>query len=328
MNPKNRYGFTLVELLVVIAIIGILVALLLPAVQSAREAARRIQCVNNLKQIGLATHNFISANGEFPCGWTDDIDLINRPTQYMPLGQMLPYLERGNEHGAFDYDYNFQNPINYIASNKAITEYVCPTDDSTGRHWLHTGINATYSRSNYAACFGTSGMAIDTLGGHVAAVFRNTNAKLNMDTDGAFCAKQARELTDFTDGTSKTILFAELISGKDDDGNGGSTNFDARGLWVWPNMGGSIYTNFSTPNSSLRDTLFIGECGDNPPDDMPCRGINLDQSQHYAAARSRHPGGVNAVFGDGHVSFFSDTINFLTWRRLGSIGDGVPIELE
>ena len=93
-------------------------------------------------------------------------------------------------------------------------------------------------------------------------------------------------------------------------------------------MGGSIYTNFSTPNSSRHDTLFIGECGDNPPDDMPCRGINLDQSQHYAAARSRHPGGVNVLFGDGHVSVTSDAIFYKIWRNLGSIDDGQVIQVS
>ena len=321
MRTKKLSAFTLIELLVVIAIIGILIALLLPAVQAAREAARRSQCTNNLKQIGLGIHNFVSSRKELPRGWTNDRDLTGRPTQYMPLGQILPYLEQGIVYEMFDYDYSPVHPINYGASSQSIRLFVCPSDDSAGRKWLHTGINVSFARTNYVACFGTTGQARNTLGDHLAQVW--TNPRRDFSTDGAFRPEVARDIGDLTDGTSHTVLFSELNAGNGDHGNhSASSPADDRGLWVWPNMGGSIYTHWTTPNSSMHDLLFVNSCVSDPLENLPCRGIDMNQATHFATARSRHPGGVNVLFGDGHVRFIADAISRLTWQSLATIADG------
>ena len=323
MRPKNLSGFTLVELLVVIAIIAILIALLLPAVQAAREAARRIQCSNNLKQIGLATHNFENSRGELPVGWNGEIDLTGKPKQYMPLGQILPYLEQGQLHDLFDYDYNFFKDVNHPASSQPIPLFWCPSDNAAGREWRLTGIDYSMARANYAACFGTGGMARDTLGTWIVDSYSDPAA--DMDTDGAFRPVEPRKFRDMTDGTSHSALAAELVAGPDSNG---STLPDDRGIWVWPNMGGSIYTHFTSPNTSVPDTLAAGSCVNMPLDNLPCQGIDANQAQHFAAARSRHPGGVNLVLADGHVEFLSDTIDFAVWQGLGAINDGQVLQVE
>jgi len=322
MGRRTSHGFTLVELLVVIAIIGILVALLLPAVQSAREAARRIQCTNHLKQVGLAILNFESAHGELPVGWDGDLAVDNKPKAFTPLSQILPYLEEGIADALFDRDQTFLADANYKSLSQRIQIYRCPSDDAEGRAWHHPGVDLLFARSNCVVCFGTGGMAKNTLGLYVESAFFNPAS--DMETDGAFRPVKARRLKELTDGTSKSALASEVLAGHDDLANNVGTLFDERGLWVWPHMGSSVYSHATTPNTSVPDNLITGRCGDSPPApaDMPCVGTTIDQASHFAAARSHHPRGVNLVLADGHVSFFSNEIDFAAWQMIGAINDG------
>ena len=148
-NHKSRRGFTLVELLVVIAIIGILVAMLLPAVQAAREAARRTQCTNNLKQIGLAILDFESQFGALPAGTTHK-EADGRPAEYSMFFLILPFLEEGDVYDRYDFDGNSRIYSNSQVNSVQIPGYLCPSDGAMGRSW------AGFARSNYVSCFGTA----------------------------------------------------------------------------------------------------------------------------------------------------------------------------
>ena len=321
-NPKSIAGFTLVELLVVITIIGILIALLLPAVQAAREAARRMQCTNNLKQLGLAMHNFHTAYRTFPSAWTDEPDVNGTITEHTAFAQLLKFIEQTNVDKAFQYEYRTLDDMNREPTKQEIPVYQCPSDNAQGRKWHHDTYDHYFARSNYAVCLGSDTMVEDSGCSIVVVMFYNG---LTVDNDGAFCPGRPRKIADLTDGTSNIVLAAEVLAGRDDEG---ASSYDSRGLWAWPNMGGCIYTHRTTPNTSSPDNMYPGECASDLAHGLPCVTNTHSQDEHYAAARSRHPGGVNALFGDGHVSFFSDTVDTTIWQWLGSINDGNSIPIE
>jgi prepilin-type N-terminal cleavage/methylation domain-containing protein len=315
MNHKFRRGFTLVELLVVIAIIGILVAMLLPAVQAAREAARRTQCTNNLKQIGLAILNFESQFGALPAGAVHKYQ--DRPAEYTMFLLLLPFLEEGDVYDKYDFD--GERPIinpSRVYSNPQVNRvqipgYVCPSDGAMGRSW-----GTDWSRSNYVVCFGTAMQMPDSADAYNLH-WIDLDGKL-ADTDGYFRIQgkwTGRKLREITDGTSDTIMVSELLAGKADVSDG-SSDIDLRGLWSYTWMGTSMYSHFHTPNTSAGDA--IEHCV--PEIDMPCNlQARADQLMvGDAAARSQHPDGVMAVSGDGHVGFYSDSIDLFVWRALAT----------
>jgi prepilin-type N-terminal cleavage/methylation domain-containing protein/prepilin-type processing-associated H-X9-DG protein len=298
---QRTHGFTLVELLVVITIIGILIALLLPAVQAAREAARRMQCSNNLKQVGLAVLDYEQTNGCLP------------PTKQSPnsdchtvLLKILPYVEGTNLESAYNYGaYIFTPPNDRIVITQ-LPMYQCPSDDAANR------IGHDFSRSNCVVNYG-SGTFYSLPGTNVGKTrgpFKATGTQM-----------KGCQIADIKDGTSITALASEVISGKHDTDN----PWDARGLWAWVEAGASNYEHMLTPNSSGGDKMWTTasdtECVSDI--DMPCdpsAGSNADQE--YATARSRHPGGVNVVFCDGHLGFVPNVIDATVWRNLGAIDDG------
>jgi len=225
MMPKVRRGFTLIELLVVIAIIAVLIALLLPAVQAAREAARRIQCTNNLKQIGLALHNYHTSIGTFPCGISMNPQTYGKPTSFAnwnswsAQGLMLGYLELTPLYNAANFSWGpyptgAVTPINLTVTNVIINAFVCPSDPNSGSR----GGDVSYggNTNNYAASFGT-----DTTGGNYAwscsaVPYNNQNP---MGCVGMFGWAVSYGVQHCTDGTSNTVAYAEWLVG---DGRGSS----------------------------------------------------------------------------------------------------------
>jgi len=303
-NPlrKKRTGFTLVELLVVIAIIGVLVALLLPAVQAAREAARRSQCSNNLKQYGLAFHNRHDVHSKLPVGAEDNL----RQTWVIHIWN---YLEQSNLSDAYNYNLHFYQAPNIVTNSttgviaQKIPVYKCPSDPGAA-DW--TGDAYYRARLNYAVNYGSftipNGSPTTT-----------NKAPFGFDgATGAFSEKPRQtNFAEFTDGLSNTLLMAEIraaLSAGDADMRGDVLNDDAAG-------GG--FMTVRTPNSSSNDIMLGGWCISKPDQGLPCATGNQD-----FAARSQHPGGVQTLNADASVHFVPETVNLNVWRALGSMQGG------
>lgn len=317
MFHRQRAAFTLVELLVVITIIGILIALLLPAIQAAREAARRMQCSNNLKQIGLAVNNFEAQYGALPAGVTFSENGERR--EYTMFLLIQPFLEAGNIMEQFDFNDRVYAEKNTLVREAEIPAYLCPSDDGAGRKWNRR------ARSNYAVCFGSEDFLGPKWDGtHLDDYVSNADSG-SLETDGPFRVqgkKTGRGLNEIKDGTSFTLMASEVLTGKidyqsDSSGEGG----DLRGVWIMIAMGSSSYTHWLTPNNSAGDALAANRSVDMPAEGLPAVGQAGDEvgGNNYAAARSRHPGGVNGVCIDGHVEFYSDNIDGAIWRGLSTI---------
>lgn len=314
MRPSNSItprAFTLVELLVVITIIGILIALLLPAVQAAREAARRMQCSNNLKQACLAVHNYHDQHdslpvGSYGCCWG---------TWQVAL---LPYVEQEGLYNLYDQGGKSPPPGDdntryYATNNQRVTTqrlsgFTCPSDKP-----LTTPVNgANLTKHNYAANNGNTGYFVQDGNGPAdnanGVVFRGAPFLMSAASK-PLCVRFA----DITDGLSNTLMFGEVIQGQ----NTSDSAIDLRGFTWWgPGAG---FETFLPPNSSSPDIMVnAGYCQTGW--DAPCDPTAYSEPNRPAtlAARSRHPGGVNVGLCDGSVRFINDTIAINTWRALGS----------
>ena len=316
MNVKKRTAFTLVELLVVIAIIGILIALLLPAVQAAREAARRMQCSNNIRQVGLAILNYENQTGTFPAGLMVAPPIDGASPGHTALALLLPYLEQAN----VSYDCLRRNLHNDEATSIPIATYNCPSDPNSGS--VATDMSCL-TRSNAAVCFGST-KALSSANGIPPYAAVTEEMGIDFENDGAFQINQGKKMSQISDGLSHTAFVSEVIAGED---LGISNAQDMRGVWALHAMGSASYTHFNTPNSSAGDALWDPgvrkRCIDRP--EAPCEYAHTSWDELHAAARSFHPGGVNIGFGDGHVTFIEDAIDIEIWRMLGSIDDGRTI---
>lgn len=342
MKTFGRRGFTLVELLVVIAIIGILIALLLPAVQAAREAARRSQCTNNLKQLALGCHNFVDANKTFP--WARKYDHWDTYTWSQCV---LPYIE---QKAVYDNYYTLpKTPSTFswpgpngpagddtqlrTARHTPISAFICPTDASTPvPNEITSGAWGHY-RGSYRACTGSGDMygrdvADGTTGPWGLGVFGVKQGQ-SFDTMKTFASLGAG-FGDIQDGSSNTVAIAEGLMPKN-TGWGGPL-----GCILYGNMGGGLMTTTLTPNSTTSDRI-IGPCPQTQGDNLykaPCTSIagNAAWTQSalnaYVAARSNHPGGVNAALADGSVRFYSETVDLTVWRGMGTRAGGESATIQ
>jgi prepilin-type N-terminal cleavage/methylation domain-containing protein/prepilin-type processing-associated H-X9-DG protein len=309
LSSSRKSAFTLIELLVVIAIIAILIGLLLPAVQKVREAAARMSCSNNLKQIGVALHNYHSAYGTFPAG--------SNTLGFTATAQLLPYIEQNNLYNQINFTVSATNSVNAGPTATTIKSLLCPSDPIPAPAGL--------AGNNYFACYGTA-----------IQFFQNSSI-----ANGAFALRDTKGLSvlSITDGSSNTAAFAELRKG---DYNNAAYNaadwlnasavgsptsadqafsmcqsintqnlsyqwFSAGGEWLNDSNTGTAYTHVGLPNSV--------NCG------FPAT-LTFDVN-----ASSAHTGGVNVLLCDGSVKFVTSTIDLQTWRALGTRAGGETLQM-
>ena len=341
-------GFTLVELLVVIAIIGILIAMLLPAVQAAREAARRAQCANNLKQLGAAMHNHHSRYSSFPPG--------------IPSCTLRNWIQGGTQTGAYCQGPNWAMNLLPELEQQKLWDYVyeglkhqaCAVDDlehedgamgtfllavfkcpsapemkeplNTYSHDLGD-FGGGLTKGNYAACFG-SGYYLDrasasgpweynpeTEGAFGVVMLRGwekvvqTEGHRSMHGEWKMGNDQGTKIRDISDGTAHTLMLSEVL--------GYDSALDARGIWIMPAMGSSSFSAMYPPNSDRRDRIAMCETRIPAGSRMQCTTWRSN-GQNYASSRSAHPGLVEALFCDGSVDAVNDDVDSQVWSAMGS----------
>ncbi len=313
-------AFTLVELLVVIAIIGVLVALLLPAVQAAREAARRTECTNKLRQWGIALQNHHDTRGFFPAGTISEGGTGVNPQDRRTFVLLVwPFLEEANLFSMYDFSVPFWHPTNQPAMMAQPAMYFCPSD-RVGALWK--GDTYTRSRGNYVVCYGNADFATNSLEARTGDISRTRYPNYMPAPFADYREPDApgHNMRKFVDGVSQTMLMSEvLVSVNDED-------WDGRGDILNNHAGHSNYMTINTPNSSDVDRMMCSG-----PDSTelpgPCRPINNgDGTGMYATARSSHPGGVTVMMGDASVNFTNDDIDLIAWKYMGSIEDTVVLE--
>jgi prepilin-type N-terminal cleavage/methylation domain-containing protein/prepilin-type processing-associated H-X9-DG protein len=321
-NPKSSSrGFTLVELLVVIAIIGILVGLLLPAVQAAREAARRMQCSNNLKQLGLSMHNYESSCKRFPSG--------NLAGSSFTLGlsvhsRLLPYMEQSNIYQMVDFNYAYNHANNNVARLQTVPTFLCPSD-------TFTALAPTLGAGNsYYANSGTN-----ILAGSPPTLTSDPNYGMP-ECNGIYYRESKVRTGDITDGLSNTFAFAEKIAG---DGNNGISTpvSDTFQPGTYPanadqamrdcmavnvtDLSKQGYSNVGAPwiQAYHSTTLYYHVL---PPNTRSCM---FPPGRIATTAGSRHTGGVNGGLCDGSVRFVASSVDTQVWRAFGTRNGGEVI---
>jgi prepilin-type N-terminal cleavage/methylation domain-containing protein/prepilin-type processing-associated H-X9-DG protein len=357
MCRSHRRGFTLIELLVVIAIIAVLIALLLPAVQAAREAARRSQCTNNMKQIGLAQHNYHTANDVFAMGASFQPQAPPATNYAMwdsfsSHAMLLGFLEQTPIYNAFNFSLSpGSNAENGTGRERLISSFLCPSDANSGGGRLNI--------NNYAASFGTT---TDDLYDWDNVKYASTNSHVPHGSSGLFTFGIAYGLRDCTDGSSNTVAYGEWLVG---DGRGfyysnANPASQYRGNGIIGIAGTSpsyqsAFQNpaavlaglqacvvaFTTPGAQTSDfkgwRWAIGNFGFTmfntvqvPNDTTYNFGIcrfggppsNWPDNSTFIGSASSHPGGINVLMGDGSVRFIKNSINRNIWWGLGTRAGG------
>jgi prepilin-type N-terminal cleavage/methylation domain-containing protein/prepilin-type processing-associated H-X9-DG protein len=360
-RANGRGGFTLIELLVVIAIIAVLIGLLLPAVQKVREAASRMKCSNNLKQIALALHNYESANGYF-CPGLGPVPFLTGTlaapvvsgegnagsSRATPQVLLLPYIEQANKLAQWNLDYDVNaSTVNVPAEKTDIPVYLCPSDPST-RTYYGAG------RLNY---FGNNGITADqndndpTRAGIFNVTLDRTSPLPPVGTRNPQYRKVISRvrILDISDGTSNTVALAEVMRSRDTDSLTGSGIRDNITVIInsadWNDTDGTTIPMCQDGSSWSSSIKYVGhQYYRNLPSNylythtLPINwnrqvssGVqhyscgNPDFARMHIAASSYHAGGVNACMADGSVRFFRDEIDLRVWRALGTRSGGEPV---
>ncbi len=292
---NRKRGFTLIELLVVIAIIAILIALLLPAIQQAREAARRTECKNNLKQMGIALHNYHDIHVSFPAGFSS----AGGPHSTSWMVAILPHMEMQNIYDEYNLTVNWWHSSNQTARGRQVNAYHCPS----APQGLLSNAPADFGRrGNYAANAGVGTYSRGTAIPHTTGLTEL----------GPFHVNSFSRIRDVTDGTSNTAAVAEILHSR---GNG------SRG--AYSSDGGSImYTHSFPPNNPTAD--LTERCANEPAFGTPCTASGA--GPHRLTARSKHTGGAQMLLCDGSVRFVPDAVAQTTWERLGGMADGEVVD--
>jgi prepilin-type N-terminal cleavage/methylation domain-containing protein/prepilin-type processing-associated H-X9-DG protein len=358
----KRRGFTLIELLVVIAIIAVLIGLLLPAVQKVREAANRMKCTNNLKQLVLAAHNYESTYSQFPPG-AGQLPIIlsgtttpvvpgpgsGKPTAGTqrpdPQALILPFLEQANKYNQFNFDIDIHGAAeNAAARTQDVPVYLCPSDISSAAFAATAPATGLNGRCNYMANIGKNPDPTNqdgTSGGMFFVEFTTTQWVTLVNRP------RAVRMADILDGTSNTAMFAEIRRGI----CAGSSTTSACALTAIPpvpqdvlNSSGistfpppAVCTQSPTAVTSGTVYRYAGlqywrsfaftsfYTHTKVPNDptMDCTDLNAA----HLAARSYHSGGVNVGFCDGSVRFVSNNIDLTTWSNIGARADGQVVQI-
>ena len=304
-HGADRRGFTLVELLVVIAIIGTLVGLLLPAVQAARESARRSSCSNNMKQLGLALHNFHDARKRFPFGSKDVVGGGGHTINVY----LLPYIEETSAFSKLDLSVKWSSSPNLaVLADKRWSFQACPSNANATINALYNGEGSMHGAS-YIPCSGpldfldmdTSDCPAPAAYCHSSVVPRDAGMFNYGNKNYGF----STSMKDITDGTSKTIAMGEVIPQNNYYWGMFAINAHAFATSFKINSSVRRYTN-SFPNGSYAT-----------------RASSTDSLKYNSGMQSDHPGGAHAVMADGAVQFLSDNIDFITFNYLGNRKDGV-----
>jgi prepilin-type N-terminal cleavage/methylation domain-containing protein/prepilin-type processing-associated H-X9-DG protein len=330
---SERKGFTLIELLVVIAIIAVLISLLLPAVQSAREAARRIQCTNNLKQLGLAMHNYESINGTLPppvIVRTDSSGSVTWFGGWSAQGRVLPFVEQSSAYNSINFAVPYSNPMNTTIAALNVSGFLCPSEIKPEL--------ATHS-------FGMAGVLNYGVNVGDWYVWGGTGSP---DSRAPFAVNKARTFSSMTDGLSNTILMSEVkayqayfrdlgqIAGMTpntippanadpasvtEQYFGSAPQTSGHTEWVDGLAHQSGFTTAFPPNKKI-----MGTTTRNVDVDLTTRReSNGGPTYASITSRSYHPGGVNTLKGDGSVKFIKNTISGDIWRALGTPSGGEVI---
>jgi prepilin-type N-terminal cleavage/methylation domain-containing protein/prepilin-type processing-associated H-X9-DG protein len=316
LRSKARPGFTLIELLVVIAIIAVLLGLLLPAVQKVREAAARMTCANNLKQIALAAHNYHGATGKFPTGVRVPVEVGGRLTGGTNLWvELLPSIEQDNLYKNWDDNDNRNNVAGGRNATQAqvIKTLLCPSDPLPEPVWQVTAESSPpWSRGFYGlSSYGGNAGRRSVPPGDPPAFPRMTR-------DGIFFLDSCVRMTDVTDGTSNTFLFGER-SHRDPE-------FDRRRPEVWPTIsplagwGKWGYVAVGIGNVTLSTAVPINY-------QVPPGGDRSTLEDRLCAFGSGHPGGANFAFADGSVRFLSDSTPLSVLQALSTRAGGEVVTL-
>ena len=323
MNRSRHRAFTLVELLVVIAIIGVLISLLLPAVQAAREAARRISCANNLGQLITAVHNYEMAHTVYPSGTIESKGpIFNIPVGYHQnwISQLLPYLEEKNAYNLVDFQFGVYHSKNAPVRAHVVPVLLCPSSGApkTGTPGVAPAAMGTMSEPGPAAGSGAAGAGAPPVVAFssYAGVHHDSPAPINVDNNGVFYLNSRVRYDDVTDGSSHTAFIGEkIITAATDWGWMSGTRATLRNMGAGLNL-----TGFIGPGGGRPD--FFGDRGGSSASSGAGGGGNAAAALAVGGFGSPHPSGVQFALGDGSVHFLHQNINAVTLAQLGNRSDG------